>query len=104
MTAPPVISVPHRNPDSSPRGMYAFPWRFHRFSPLMRQVALREWCLIAIFLLSIAVMLGLQNGLGRLDQTLYDRVASLLSRPARDDIIIVSIDDYSLSQLGRWPW
>lgn len=84
--------------------MHAFPWRFHRFSPLMRQVALREWCLIAIFLMSMAVMLGLQNGLGRLDQTLYDRLASLMSRPARDDIIIVSIDDYSLSQLGRWPW
>jgi CHASE2 domain-containing sensor protein/signal transduction histidine kinase len=70
----------------------------------MRQVALREWCLIAILLLWAAIALGMQNGLGRLDQTLYDRFASMMSRPARDDIIIVAIDDYSLSQLGRWPW
>ncbi len=70
----------------------------------MRQVALREWILMAIALLSLAITLGAQNGLGRLDQTLYDNFASSMSRPARDDIIIVAIDDFSLAELGRWPW
>ena len=76
----------------------------HRAVPLTRRVALREWFAILCALLGLAVLLGLQNGLGRLDQTLYDQFLSTAGRPARDDIIIVAIDDFSLSQLGRWPW
>jgi len=69
-----------------------------------RHIALREWLLLCLILLSLAATLGYQNGLGRLDQTLYDRLVQTHTRPARNDIVIVSIDDYSLAQLGRWPW
>ncbi|MBC7574757.1 MAG: CHASE2 domain-containing protein [Herminiimonas sp.] len=72
--------------------------------PFVRQLAIREWLLITVAMLLLASALGWQNGLGRLDQTLYDKSLSLNGRPARDDIIIVAIDDYSLKELGRWPW
>jgi CHASE2 domain-containing sensor protein/signal transduction histidine kinase len=71
---------------------------------LTRRVVLREWIAILVAMLALAVLLGAQNGLGRLDQTLYDQFVGTNTRPARNDIIIVAIDDYSLAQLGRWPW
>lgn len=73
-------------------------------SHLVRRLAVREWLAILAVLLLLAGGLGAQNGLGRLDETLYDAAISLNGRPARDDIIIIAIDDYSLAQLGRWPW
>lgn len=76
----------------------------HLLSSLMRRVALREWLSLLAALLLLALGLGWQNGLGRLDQTLYDQLVSFNGRPARDDIIIVAIDEHSLSELGRWPW
>ena len=72
--------------------------------PLARRLALREWLALCIFLALLGAFLGWQNGLGRGDKVIYDQFVSLNSRPARDDIIIVAIDDYSLAQLGRWPW
>lgn len=73
-------------------------------SPFVRRLALREWLMLFVGLLVLAASLGWQNGLGRLDQSVYDFFLSFNDRQARDDIIIVAIDDYSLSQLGRWPW
>lgn len=71
---------------------------------VVRRLSVREWFAILAAMLLLAGMLGWQNGLGRFDLTLYDQFVSSNGRPARDDIIIVSIDDYSLSELGRWPW
>ncbi len=48
--------------------------------------------------------MSLFNVMGRLDLSLYDSFMQADSRPARDDIIIVGIDDYSLAELGKWPW
>ena len=71
---------------------------------LIRTLAMRDWGLIAAAMMLLAGLLGWQNGLGRLDQTLYDKFVSMDGRPAREDIIIVGIDDFSLRELGRWPW
>jgi CHASE2 domain-containing sensor protein/signal transduction histidine kinase len=73
-------------------------------SPLVRRLTLREWFALFISLLVLAAALGWQNGLGRLDQSLYDLFLTTNTQTPRDDIIIVAIDDYSLAQLGRWPW
>lgn len=73
-------------------------------SPFVRRLALREWLVLFVGLLLLAATLGWQNGLGRLDQSLYDFFLSFNNSQPRDDIIIVAIDDYSLAQLGRWPW
>jgi len=60
--------------------------------------------LLTFILAAITALLGSINGLGRIDQTLYDRAVSLAGRPAPDDILIVTIDDASIEVLGRWPW
>ena len=60
--------------------------------------------MLVIALVAIALLGGWQNGLGRLDQTLYDQFLTSIDQPRRDDIIIIAIDDLSLQQLGRWPW
>ena len=75
-----------------------------RFSPFIRRMALREWFSLTVAMVLLGLVLGWQNGLGRADQTLYDNFLTNSDRPARDDIIIVAIDDYSLAELGRWPW
>ncbi len=72
--------------------------------PLIKRVAFRQWMAITILMLIVAGSMGYVNGLGRLDRTLYDQFMRADSRPARDDIIIVAIDDYSIGKLGRWPW
>jgi CHASE2 domain-containing sensor protein/nitrogen-specific signal transduction histidine kinase len=38
----------------------------------------------------------------RLDFAVYD--ASLPTRPAPSDVVIVAIDDASVESIGRWPW
>lgn len=59
---------------------------------------------LTIVLAVLAAVLGSLNGLGRVDQILYDRVAALTGRAADPDILIVAIDDASIDTLGRWPW
>lgn len=73
-------------------------------SPLRQRLALREWLALLLILMTIAAIASWQNGLSRLDQSRYDLFLSTASKPTPDDIIIVAIDDYSLAQLGRWPW
>lgn len=60
--------------------------------------------LLGIFLVTLAALLGWINGLGRLDQLIYDHAISLIQRPAPSDVLIVTIDDSAIDRLGRWPW
>ena len=66
--------------------------------------AFREWLLLSLCLLLCTIGLACLNGLGRFDQSVYDFFLQRQSHPAREDIIVVAIDDYSLNQLGKWPW
>lgn len=76
--------------------------RWH--SPFRPYLALREWLILLFSLLLLAGTISWQNNFNRLDQSRYDFFLSSIDKPAPDDIIIVAIDDYSLAQLGRWPW
>ena len=58
---------------------------------LRRRMAVRDWLAIVAALILLALALGWQNGLGRLDQTLYDKLLSASAQPHRDDIIIIAI-------------
>ncbi len=58
----------------------------------------------AAVLLTITLSLIYSNWLQRADLLIYDSHQQLWSRPAPDDVVIIGIDEYSLSQLGRWPW
>jgi CHASE2 domain-containing sensor protein/signal transduction histidine kinase len=64
----------------------------------------REWWILALVLGLLAMALGREAGLGRADTTLYDAAIVFNERKARDDIVIVAIDEASLAQIGRWPW
>ena len=75
-----------------------------RYQTIDHRLVRREWVALCVCMVLLALILGWQNGVGRADQIIYDQFVSFHGRPARDDIIIVAIDDYSLQQLGRWPW
>ncbi|MEY2884575.1 MAG: hypothetical protein RL490_2299 [Pseudomonadota bacterium] len=57
--------------------------------------------LLLVVALAVLVLSGATN---RLDQLLYDLTLRAAPRPTPANILIVAIDDESLSQLGAWPW
>ena len=70
----------------------------------VERIALREWLTISFLMLLLTAGLASTSVLKRIDLSLYDRFMQANSVPARDDIIIVAIDDYSLAELGKWPF
>ncbi len=90
--------------DSFPFFLHIWPMATNKLAPTSRLIALREWLAISLLLVLMTAGMAWLNGLGRLDQTLYDRFMQASPYPARSDIIIVAIDDYSLAELGKWPW
>ncbi|MGA0612416.1 CHASE2 domain-containing protein [Caldimonas sp. KR1-144] len=71
-----------------------------RLRGLQRRLRGMLWLLFA---LGVAA-LGAVNGLGRVDALIADRLLAWTPRPAPADVVIVAIDDASLTALGRWPW
>ncbi|OZI77000.1 CHASE2 domain-containing protein [Bordetella genomosp. 12] len=69
-----------------------------------RALTRRSGFILTALLTLLAALLGSFSGLGRIDQTLYDRAQSLIEQPAQANIILVAIDDDSIAALGRWPW
>lgn len=87
------MSSPEQRPPTRPWERIRLPRR-----------ALLEWMVLALLLATLALYLGAQVGLGRVDRQLYDIAQSLRSRPVTADIVIVTIDDESIAAIGRWPW
>ncbi len=58
----------------------------------------------AVLLLGITLTLSYSDWLWRADKALYDANHRLLARAAAAEVVIVAVDEYSLSTLGRWPW
>lgn len=58
----------------------------------------------ALILMLAGVLVSFTGILFRVDNLLYDLGQRLASKPPPSDVIIVAIDEESLSQLGRWPW
>ena len=77
-----------------------------------RQSALRrnqhslayEWAIISAAVTLITFVLVAGSWTSKLDQVLYDAGIALHERDARDDVVIVGIDDESIAAVGRWPW
>ncbi|MDY7097726.1 MAG: CHASE2 domain-containing protein [Pseudomonadota bacterium] len=63
-----------------------------------------EWAV----LLALAIggtLYSQANGLtGRIDNQIFDTVSTVARAPLADDIVIVTIDDPSLAEIGAWPW
>jgi CHASE2 domain-containing sensor protein/two-component sensor histidine kinase len=58
----------------------------------------------SFLLMSIAIVLMVSGLTQRLDYMLFDSVQRWAPREVPDDVVIVSIDAQSLTELGRWPW
>lgn len=54
--------------------------------------------------LLLAAGLGATRASERLDNLVYDGFVRAADPPARDDILIVALDERSLEELGPWPW
>jgi len=63
-----------------------------------------EWGLICLVLALGSAWSFRAQWPWRVDLALYDVALSLWQRDAPPDIVIVAIDDASLSAYGRWPW
>ncbi len=57
-----------------------------------------------MILLLLTILIHSTGLLSRVDHLIFDIGQKLQQSPAPDDVIIVAIDENSLSQLGRWPW
>ena len=71
--------------------------------PLHRPL-IQEWLITGISLIVLVGVMASQHAFWRMDNVFYDAALKLWQRPAPSDIVIVAIDDTSLSALGRWPW
>ena len=59
---------------------------------------------LAVLIVGLAVLLVQQDWLWRWDRVFYDAQLRLWQRPPPEDIVIIAIDEASLSDFGRWPW
>lgn len=84
-------------PNSEPRS----------WSRLGRGIAI-EWFCVSAALLLLTFGLSYFSStafLSRLDQTMYDFTLRVAHKGvARDDIVLIAIDDNSLAEIGYWPW
>jgi hypothetical protein len=64
----------------------------------------REWLALAVALALLVAAASAREWLARADLALYDLALTAWRRPAPTDIVIVEIDDRSVTEIGRWPW
>jgi len=58
----------------------------------------------ALILLTLSLALTASGGLARVDNLLYDVGQRIAVQAVPQGIVLVAVDEESLSQLGRWPW
>ena len=63
-----------------------------------------EWGLLSAVLLAGVVALGCSRALEHIDLALTDQLSRLGQQAVSPEIVIVAIDDKSLTEIGRWPW
>lgn len=64
----------------------------------------RDWIAVAVGLSLLLVAITLSGAADRADNLFYDASTRVASHAPPDDIIVVAIDEESLSALGPWPW
>ena len=63
-----------------------------------------EWCVVVLLLAGFSYFIGSSHNLRLANNYLYDRTVSTQLRTPSAEIVIIAVDDYSLAQIGRWPW
>lgn len=64
----------------------------------------REWLVVTALLAGTMIAAAYLEWFWRTDHAIYDAVLPVWHREAPHDLVIVTIDDESLAQIGRWPW
>ena len=70
---------------------------------LLRQVLLEWGILTAVLLFAIYALSG-SRWMTWANHYAYDRLLPLHQRIADDRVVLVTIDEASIAELGRWPW
>lgn len=73
-------------------------------SSLFKKLSSNDLASTALILLTLAWIIHATHIFSRLDNLVFDLGQRLITSTAPNDIIIIAIDEYSLSELGRWPW
>lgn len=63
-----------------------------------------EQYLLTLALIVISLLLVYTQAAKRLDLLVYDTTITLTTPKISQDVVIVSIDEQSLSGIGQWPW
>ncbi len=74
-----------------------FGFSFQRFQ-------LNDLASAALILVALTVVIHLTQLFSRVDHLIFDYGQKITSTAAPEDVIIIAIDQASLSQIGRWPW
>lgn len=75
-------------------------WR--RLRPERRY--LLEWFFVGAIGVTVVMIGTMTHAMTNLDRIAYDRLLRVDSRPLLPDIAMVTIDDASIAEYGRWPW
>ncbi|WP_298468609.1 CHASE2 and HATPase_c domain-containing protein [uncultured Erythrobacter sp.] len=63
-----------------------------------------EWCALLTATLLLVLLAWHQGWTHRLDASVLDLATELRLGDPSDEIVLVEIDDRSLSEIGNWPW
>jgi CHASE2 domain-containing sensor protein/two-component sensor histidine kinase len=74
-----------------------FGFSFHRLQ-------LNDLASAVLILLALTVVIHLTQLFSRVDNLIFDYGQKVTIITAPEDVIIIAIDQASLSQIGRWPW
>lgn len=74
-----------------------FGFSFHRYQ-------LNDLASSALILLALTVVIHRTQLFSRVDNLIFDYGQKITTTAAPDDVIIIAINQASLSQIGRWPW
>lgn len=75
------------------RIVYLLNWRSHR----------SQWITLCL-VLALTWGIAMSGVLSRIDNVIYDGAQKSLPRSVPEDVVLVTIDEQSLYELGRWPW
>lgn len=76
----------------------------HKLAAVLPSSTSQDRFFTGLILLGLVVLMTITGALSRIDNLIYDLAQNIQHRPPAQDIVIVAIDEDSLSQLGRWPW
>jgi CHASE2 domain-containing sensor protein/two-component sensor histidine kinase len=70
----------------------------------LKRLQLNDLVSSVLILIILALVLYATHMFSRVDNLIYDLGQRLVVTPTPEDVIIVAIDEKSLSEVGRWPW